>query len=112
MSYNPSYESHQKLLLRAVKQEEKRLKKDQKVERATTKMFPTIDKAPTQASWLTEMSEGLPNVDEDEENEDEEDEEEENEENGKTAEVKEKEKGKEDKDNEDVTDDQENEVSN
>ena len=29
-------------------------------------MFPTIDKAPTAESWLTEMSEGLPMGDEEE----------------------------------------------
>ncbi|XP_045132530.1 ribosome biogenesis protein NOP53-like isoform X2 [Portunus trituberculatus] len=66
-SYNPSQQSHQKLLLRAVKQEEKHLKKVGKIERATTKMFPTIDKAPTKESWLTEMSEGLPKAYEEEE---------------------------------------------
>lgn len=76
-SYNPSYKSHQKLLLRAVKQEEKHLKKVRKVEKATTKMFPTIDKAPTQESWLVEMSEGLPNANEEEEEEEEEEKEEE-----------------------------------
>ncbi|KAK8397958.1 hypothetical protein O3P69_003695 [Scylla paramamosain] len=66
-SYNPSHQSHQKLLLRAVKQEEKRLKKIRKIEKATIKMFPTIDKAPTAKSWLTEMSEGLPKAYEEEE---------------------------------------------
>ena len=49
-SYNPSYQSHQKFPLRAVKQEEKHVKKIEKVEKATSKMFPTIDKTPTEES--------------------------------------------------------------
>ncbi|KAG0716650.1 Ribosome biogenesis protein NOP53 [Chionoecetes opilio] len=68
-SYNPSYQSHQKLLFKAVNQEQKYLKQVNKVNKATTKMFPTIDKAPTHESWLVEMSEGLPTANEEEETE-------------------------------------------
>ena len=61
MSYNPSYDDHQNLLRKAVRKEEKRLDNIDKIEDKTTRMFPTIDEAPTTQTWLEEMSEGLPN---------------------------------------------------
>lgn len=80
-SYNPSYGDHQKLLGKAVSQEATHLMLQEKVKRTTTDMFPTIDKAPTEATWLAEMSQGLPK-EEEEENEEEEEKE------GKTGEVR------------------------
>ncbi|XP_071551206.1 ribosome biogenesis protein NOP53 isoform X12 [Panulirus ornatus] len=59
-SYNPAYGDHQELMQEAVLQEEKRQKKNERIERATTRFFPTIDKAPSESTWLAEMSEGLP----------------------------------------------------
>ncbi|CAG0898866.1 unnamed protein product [Darwinula stevensoni] len=58
-SYNPSFEEHQELLQKALEVEIKKEKKLQKIERQTTLMFPTADKAPTEESKLLELSEGL-----------------------------------------------------
>ncbi|XP_014667654.1 PREDICTED: glioma tumor suppressor candidate region gene 2 protein-like [Priapulus caudatus] len=58
-SYNPSVDDHQELLQRALVVEVAKRKKDARIERVTTGMFPTVDQAPTEATWLQEMSEGL-----------------------------------------------------
>nr|XP_045595140.1 ribosome biogenesis protein NOP53-like [Procambarus clarkii] len=68
-SYNPSYIDHQKLLQKAVSQEATQLRKIERIERATTRMFPTVDKAPTAETWLEEMSQGLPKAGGEEEEE-------------------------------------------
>ncbi|XP_076051620.1 ribosome biogenesis protein NOP53 isoform X2 [Oratosquilla oratoria] len=78
-SYNPSYDDHQALLGKAVDQEEGRLKDIARDERRTTLMFPTKENAPTEETWLQEMSEGLPTAQPEEEEMEEEEEEEEEE---------------------------------
>ncbi|KAK8743647.1 hypothetical protein OTU49_001184 [Cherax quadricarinatus] len=79
-SYNPSFTDHQELLQKAISQEESRMRKTERVECLTTQMFPTIDEAPTEETWLQEMSQGLPKAgDEDNEIKEEEEEEEEEE---------------------------------
>ncbi|KAG7157808.1 ribosome biogenesis protein NOP53-like [Homarus americanus] len=75
-SYNPHDDDHQKLMQEAISQEETRRRKLKKVDRATIDMFPTIDKAPSEASWLEEMSQGLPKAGDEDEEENEEQEEE------------------------------------
>ncbi|KAM4019288.1 ribosome biogenesis protein NOP53 [Anomaloglossus baeobatrachus] len=56
-SYNPTYESHQDLLLKAHEVEVKKLKEEKKLERQLK--FPTKDQAPTEESRLRELIEGL-----------------------------------------------------
>ncbi|XP_066964978.1 ribosome biogenesis protein NOP53 [Macrobrachium rosenbergii] len=68
-SYNPTFDDHQVLLEKAIRQQGKHSRIDERYESATTKMFPTIDKAPTEESWLAEMSEGLPTANDNEEEE-------------------------------------------
>lgn len=58
-SYNPAYDDYQELVGKAVEVELVKLKKEQKTERATTRLFPTRDQAPTEKTWFEEMSEGL-----------------------------------------------------
>lgn len=58
-SYNPDYNDHTKLLLDVVKMELQYEKEHKKIERALTEKFPTIDEAPTEKTWLEEMSQGL-----------------------------------------------------
>lgn len=71
-SYNPSYADHQTLLEKAVKQEVKRRQVEAQHKRALKKWFPTADEAPTEETWLTEMSEGLPKAEGNEEDSEEE----------------------------------------
>ncbi|CAJ0936621.1 unnamed protein product [Ranitomeya imitator] len=56
-SYNPTYESHQDLMLKAHEVEVKKLKEARKLSRKLK--FPTKDKAPTEESRLRELCEGL-----------------------------------------------------
>ncbi|XP_073497717.1 ribosome biogenesis protein NOP53 [Phyllobates terribilis] len=56
-SYNPTYESHQDLMLKAHEVEVKKLKEQRKLSRQVK--FPTKDKAPTEESRLRELCEGL-----------------------------------------------------
>ncbi|XP_073405229.1 ribosome biogenesis protein NOP53 [Dendrobates tinctorius] len=56
-SYNPTYESHQDLMLKAHEVEVKKLKEARKLSRKLK--FPTNDKAPTEESRLRELCEGL-----------------------------------------------------
>merc|ERR1711872_694152 len=72
-NYNPALSDHQDVLWKATMVELAKEKERLKVERQTTEMFPTKDKAPTEKSILLEMSEGIPElggkVDNDEEEE-------------------------------------------
>ncbi|KAK7070923.1 Glioma tumor suppressor candidate region protein 2 [Halocaridina rubra] len=72
-SYNPAFEDHQNLLQRAVQQQIKLRKEAGKYIGLTTKMYPTIDDAPTEETWMKEMSEGLPTTEAVEESESDED---------------------------------------
>ncbi|XP_025090717.1 ribosome biogenesis protein NOP53-like [Pomacea canaliculata] len=56
-SYNPSYEDHQDLLLKATLVEKNREKEELKIFRALDAKFPS--EAPGEASWVKEMSAGL-----------------------------------------------------
>jgi len=64
-SYNPSLKDHQDLLWKAAIVEINKDKAEHKIEYHTTRMFPTVDKAPTKESWIKEMSEGIPQLDKD-----------------------------------------------
>nr|XP_033812955.1 ribosome biogenesis protein NOP53 [Geotrypetes seraphini] len=65
-SYNPTFQSHQALLLQAHEAELKRLKQEERLERQLS--FPTVDKAPTEESAFQELCQGL--LEESEEEED------------------------------------------
>jgi len=71
-SYNPSLADHRDVLWKAALVELEKEKEELRIERATTAMFPTKDKAPTEKTYLQEMAEGIPElggqVDDDEEN--------------------------------------------
>jgi len=75
-SYNPSLEEHQELLWKAAMVEIDKEREQQKIERLTTGMFPSRDKAPTVESRMKELSEGIVELggdnEEEEEKEDEE----------------------------------------
>lgn len=58
-SYNPAYDDHQALLGEALEVEIKRLKEEQHIDRVLTAMLPTRREAPTEATKLAEMSQGL-----------------------------------------------------
>lgn len=58
-SYNPAPLEHQDLLRQALEVEEKRKKEEDHIDRVLTKMLPTRENAPTEASVLAEMSQGL-----------------------------------------------------
>uniref|UniRef100_T1IQQ4 Ribosome biogenesis protein NOP53 n=1 Tax=Strigamia maritima TaxID=126957 RepID=T1IQQ4_STRMM len=58
-SYNPDYEDHQKLLLKAREIEVKKRKEEQHLNRVLTQQFPSKEDAPTEATWLQEMSQGM-----------------------------------------------------
>jgi len=72
-SYNPALKDHQDLLLEATLIQMEKEKEEKRVERATTGMFPNKADAPTEKSYLQEMSEGIAElggkVDEEEEEE-------------------------------------------
>jgi len=58
-SYNPNLEDHQNLLWKAAMVEIEKEKELQKIERQTTAMFPSRKNAPTEKSFIQEMSEGI-----------------------------------------------------
>lgn len=58
-SYNPVYEDYQDLVSKANVIEERKKKEEEHLDRVLTKMFPTKAQAPTQESWIVEMSQGL-----------------------------------------------------
>jgi len=58
-SYNPNVEDHQTLLWKAAMVEIEKEKELQRLERQTTGMFPSRKNAPTEKSYLKEMSEGI-----------------------------------------------------
>lgn len=58
-SYNPSYKEHQDLIWQAALVEMKKEKEHLKIEYHTTRMFPSVKDAPTQETWIKEMSEGI-----------------------------------------------------
>jgi nucleolar protein 53 len=69
-SYNPALSDHQDILWKAAMIEIDKEKKEKKLDRSLTGMFPTKDQAPTQQSYMAEMSVGLPGLDDEtEENE-------------------------------------------
>jgi len=63
ISYNPSLKDHKDNLLKAAILEINKEKVIQKIERATTKMFPDAANMPTPQSVLKEMSQGIPGLD-------------------------------------------------
>ncbi|KAG1662397.1 Ribosome biogenesis protein NOP53 [Nymphon striatum] len=58
-SYNPAYDDHQELLMKANDVEIKKLREQQRLKRALDDKFPTKEEAPKQETWLAEMSQGL-----------------------------------------------------
>ena len=64
LSYNPSLKDHQDLLWKAAVVEMNKERADRKIEYHTTRMFPDRKDAPTAKSWVKEMSEGIPELDE------------------------------------------------
>merc|ERR1712098_465589 len=68
-SYNPSLEEHQELLWKAAMVEIDKEREQQKIERLTTGMFPSRDKAPTAESRMKEMAEGIVELGDDHEKE-------------------------------------------
>jgi len=58
-SYNPNVEDHQSLLWKAAMVEIEKEKAAQKLERQTTQMFPSRKEAPTEKTFIQEMSEGI-----------------------------------------------------
>jgi len=58
-SYNPNVEDHQSLLWKAAMVEIEKEKAVQKLERQTTQMFPSRNEAPTEKTFIQEMSEGI-----------------------------------------------------
>jgi len=58
-SYNPSLADHRDVLWKAALVEMKKEKEEGRIERTTTAMFPSKAEAPTQKSYLQEMSEGI-----------------------------------------------------
>eukprot|EP00092_Neocalanus_flemingeri_P006855 GFUD01007400.1.p1 GENE.GFUD01007400.1~~GFUD01007400.1.p1 ORF type:complete len:500 (+),score=173.07 GFUD01007400.1:95-1501(+) len=67
-SYNPSVDDHQTLLWKAAMVEIAKEKEIQKIERQTTGMFPSRKNAPTEKSYMQEMSEGIVELNADTEN--------------------------------------------
>lgn len=60
-SYNPSLKDHLELLKEVADVESQKIKKEKHIDRVTTKMFARVTPAAKENSWLVEMSEGLPN---------------------------------------------------
>merc|ERR1712243_474445 len=58
-SYNPSLEEHQELLWKAAMVEIDKEREQQKIERLTTGMLPSKEKAPTAESRMKKLSEGI-----------------------------------------------------
>ena len=63
MSYNPSLKDHQDLLWKAAIVEINKEKAEHKIEYHTTRMFPSIENAPTKESIRKELIEGIPALD-------------------------------------------------
>ncbi|XP_053577610.1 ribosome biogenesis protein NOP53 [Bombina bombina] len=63
-SYNPTFESHQALLLRAHEEELKKVKEEERVDRQLS--LPTAAEAPTEESRMRELCEGIVEESEDE----------------------------------------------
>jgi len=61
-SYNPALSDHQDVMWQAAMVEIGKEKERLKIERQTTGMFPTKKNAPTEASMLQEMAEGIPEL--------------------------------------------------
>jgi len=72
-SYNPSLGDHQDLLWRAAIVEMEKDKEVMRIERATTLMFPDRKDAPTEATFIQEMSEGIKELEKESEGKEEED---------------------------------------
>ncbi|XP_064600436.1 ribosome biogenesis protein NOP53-like [Liolophura sinensis] len=58
-SYNPAFDDHQDLLMKAVEIEKLKEKKEKKLEKSLDAKFPSKEEAPTEETWLSEMSAGL-----------------------------------------------------
>jgi nucleolar protein 53 len=58
-SYNPSFEDHQDLLMRAALIEQKKLKEEQHLKRVVDKYYLTADDTPSEEVYMKEMSQGL-----------------------------------------------------
>jgi len=58
-SYNPNIQDHQNLLWKAAMVEIEKEKASKKLERQTTAMFPSRNEAPTEKTFIQEMSEGI-----------------------------------------------------
>lgn len=59
VSYNPSFEDHQKLLQEVAQKEMKLIKEEKHLERVTTGMFKKVTAAEKESILIKEMSEGL-----------------------------------------------------
>ncbi|CAH2054962.1 unnamed protein product, partial [Iphiclides podalirius] len=62
VSYNPSYQEHQDLLQEVVQHEQKMIKKEQHLNRVTTRMFSKVSAQEKENQWREEMSAGLPSA--------------------------------------------------
>lgn len=69
MSYNPTFEDHQELLQDAVAVEVAKERAEMKITRALDQQFPSKAEAPTEQSYLKEMSAGLKDAESDPEEE-------------------------------------------
>jgi len=61
-SYNPTLEDHQDILWKAAYAEMKKEKEERRLNLSLTAMFPTKADAPTQKSYMEEMSVGIPEI--------------------------------------------------
>lgn len=59
MSYNPTFEDHQNLLAKAHEVEVLKLREELHLKRVLDDKFPKAEDAPTEKTWLKEMSQGL-----------------------------------------------------
>ncbi|KAH8304726.1 hypothetical protein KR044_007262 [Drosophila immigrans] len=73
MSYNPSLNAHQELLQLVVEREEGVIKKEQHLKRVTTSMFSKVTPEERDKRRIIEMSQGMPEAEEQEDQEDEDD---------------------------------------
>ncbi|KAJ2954593.1 hypothetical protein O0L34_g2888 [Tuta absoluta] len=60
VSYNPSFQEHQKLLQEVVQHEQKMMKREAHLLRVTTGMFSRVTQEQKENQWREEMSVGLP----------------------------------------------------
>jgi len=61
-SYNPTLEDHQDLLWKAAYVEIQKEKEERRLDMALTAMYPNQEDAPTQQSYMQEMSAGIPEL--------------------------------------------------